>query len=479
MKAAPEHRTITVSRLDAGLGRSARALLLYAPALCLGLTLRLWMLRNFFQANGDSLMYGSLAKNMLQHGRYALGQGTALQPTLMRLPGYPMFLALCFRLFGVENYVAVAYVQIGLELVGCLLLADFAGRVAPGRMKPGAALATLWLSALCPFTASYTVSPLTETATLFVLALAMWAMARFHERPGWANALCFTFAVSYAALLRPDGALAAVAFAPAMAAGLPAGAIARRKLVSMTVVCIAVALAPFAAWTWRNWRVFHVFEPLAPRYANDPGEPAYPGWEQWYRTWSLDFISTYEVYWAVPGGPIDVSELPSRAFDSDAERAQTSALVNDYEADGEEISPALDAQFAALARQRIRANPLRYYVWLPLGRLADMILRPRVENLNIDLDWWVYAHHHFETGLSWGYAVLNALYLLLGIAGLCLRPRFWKAILAYFVLRCALLLTVGAPEARYTLEFFPMLFALGGIATVAATRRLFRRSPIG
>jgi hypothetical protein len=38
---------------------------------------------------------------------------------------------------------------------------------------------------------------------------------------------------------------------------------------------------------------------------------------------------------------------------------------------------------------------------------------------------------------------------------------------AYILLRCALLMTVEAPEARYTLEFFPMLFALGGIAVCA------------
>ena len=33
-------------------------------------------------------------------------------PTLIRLPGYPLFLALCFRLFGMENYIAVMLVQL-------------------------------------------------------------------------------------------------------------------------------------------------------------------------------------------------------------------------------------------------------------------------------------------------------------------------------------------------------------------------------
>jgi hypothetical protein len=40
----------------------------------------------------------------------------------------------------------------------------------------------------------------------------------------------------------------------------------------------------------------------------------------------------------------------------------------------------------------------------------------------------------------------------------------WPWMLAYILLRSALLLTVEAPEARYTLECFPMLFVLGGIA---------------
>ena len=95
-----------------------------------------------------------------------------MYPTLIRLPGYPIFLAVCFRLFGMENYYSAACVQIGLDLLGCLLLADFVRRIAPAGMGRGAALATLWLAALCPFTASYTAEPLTETPTLFVLALA-------------------------------------------------------------------------------------------------------------------------------------------------------------------------------------------------------------------------------------------------------------------------------------------------------------------
>jgi hypothetical protein len=470
---------LSQSRALLSVGASTRARISAGLAVLAGCGLRLWMLWKFFEVNGDSQLYGGIAKNLLLHGRYALTDGAGtLHPTLLRLPGYPLYLAACFRLFGMENYYWAACIQIVLELTGCVLVALFARRIAPPASKASAAQATLWLAVLCPFTAVYAAEPLTESLTLFCLALALWWAARFQDRPGWGSALAFTFAVTYAALLRPDGVLVGVALVPAVAAGAFRSYQASRapsfRLFSVErvgienlrigIVCLLLALAPFAAWTWRNWHVFHVVEPLAPRYATDPGEDTNPGFQRWVKTWSLDFVSTSEIYWNIPGGPLDLRALPGRAFDSPEQLDQTAALAADYEANGEELSPELDERFGQLAAARVEAHPFRYYVALPLGRVADMWLRPRVENLPIDLDWWVYKHHHVETRFSWFYAGLNALYLGLGIAGFCLRPRLWLSMLAYLLLRSALLATIEAPEARYTLECFPILFALGGIA---------------
>ena len=473
-------------------------------ALISGGLLRVWMLRKFFEVSGDARLYGGMARNLLLHGSYALtDQSGAIHPTLIRLPGYPLFLAACFRLFGMENYYAAASVQIVFALIGCVLIARLALRISPPAYQTSAAQAALWLACLCPFTAVYDASPLTESLSVFSLAVALWATARFVDQPGWRNALLFTFAVTYSALLRPDGALVGIALAPVIFLRLFSPLSFSRKLSSETplagksfvtghdfsradqapksvralapampvphrlrlaLICVLLALAPFAAWTWRNWHVFHVFQPLAPRYATDPGENTWPGWQRWVKTWSLDFVSTYQVYWNMPGDRIDLALLPSRAFDSPAQYAETARLVAAYDANGEEPSPAIDAGFAQLARERIAAHPVRYYVILPLGRVADMWLRPRIENLPIDLDWWVYRHHYAETRFSWFYVGLNAFYVLLAIAGFCLRPRLWPWMLAYLVLRSALLATIEAPEARYTLECFPILFVTGGIA---------------
>jgi len=433
-------------------------------ALAVGAFLRIWMYLHFFATNGDTAIYGDIAQNLLLHARYALtvASGQA-SPTLIRLPGYPIFLAACFRLFGIGNYAPIVFLQIALELTGCLLLADVARRIVPESYAAAAGHATLWLAVLCPFTAVYAAYPLTECPTLFAIALALWSACRFQERASWSLALAF--AVTFAALLRPDGALVAVALAPALFFSTRQSSRAPvKRLMAMGLVCALLALAPFAAWTIRNWSVFHVFQPLAPRSAADPGEPVTPGWDRWVATWCLDFVSTYDVVWNIPGDVLDVSKLPSRAFDTPQQYNETKSLAAQYNANGYDMTPAIDTGFARLADQRIAAHPLRSHLLLPLGRVADMWLRPRVENLPIDLDWWVYKHHYAETRFSWAYAALNAVYLLLGLAGLLLRPRLAVWMLAYMLLRSALLLTVVPPEARYTLECFPMLFVLGGVA---------------
>ena len=90
--------------------------------------------------------------------------------------------------------------------------------------------------------------------------------------------LAFTFAVTFAALLRPDGRLVGIAVvsgrrrraacprARSFAAWCrsPASVVPCDGGLRIGLVCLLLALAPFAAWTWRNWRVFHVFNRSPP-----------------------------------------------------------------------------------------------------------------------------------------------------------------------------------------------------------------------
>jgi hypothetical protein len=263
-----------------------------------------------------------------------------LHSSLIRLPGYPLFLAACFRVFGVQNYTAVGYLQIFFELVACLFLADFVRRIWNSR----AGLNTLWIAAMCPFIAVYASAPMTESLTFDMICLALWSLERHVRSNRWSSWIVFTAAISAAATLRPDGALVAFALWPALLFSRKAYPLVPVPLfpaLRKALLCGLLAILPFLAWGIRNWQVFHVFEPLAPRYANEPGELPHIGWQHWVKTWCLDFSCTSEVYWNAPDGPVSMSDLPASAFDSAEQRKATEALLTDYNVN-QDLTPAIE-----------------------------------------------------------------------------------------------------------------------------------------
>ena len=452
-------------------------------AISLGAAMRLWFLHHAAVIAGDTFLYGDIALSWIKHGVYGFSQPPlAPLPTLIRLPGYPLFLVLCFRLFGPEHYNPVLYTQCLVDLLACLLLAALARRL----FGPRAALAALFLSALCPFTASYTAAALTETLTLACITAAFYALERWRAAAAgksnpWNPWLwLLSAALGYSILLRPDQGLLAAAVIPAVLWLTPRstdGSIARRAAPALAAALCT--LLPLVPWTIRNEHTFHVFQPLAPRSATDPGDAQPRGFDLWYRTWGIDFSSTEDVYWNYDGAPISIADIPSRAFDSPAQLAETQALIDDYNRTAKP-SPELEARFAALARARIREHPFRYYVALPVARRVNMLLRPRIEMLDIPLAWWRWREHPAKTAFALAYAALNLAWLTLGTTGLYgwsrrigdpSRALAWS-MLAFILLRCALLLTLDNSEPRYTLEFFPILTL--GIAALSTAKPSFQ-----
>jgi hypothetical protein len=437
--------------------------------LAAGAVLRLWTIHAYPQVQGDSLVYGDIAANWLTHGIYGHSVGhasglTTVEPTLVRLPGYPAFLALCFAVFGMANYRAVLYLQAIIDLGTCLLIAGLATKICSHR----AGRIALLLAALCPFTANYAAAPLTETLSIFCVALGFRALAEILEGPRLLWICLLIFSWSYATLLRPDGALLAVVLWTALIV-YGRHALGLASALRLAVVAGLLSLLPFVAWTLRNWRTFHVFQPLAPRYAVDPGEFSAPGFVRWVRSWAADFTSTSEIYWNGNSDVIDPGNLPARAIDNASQYAQTQRLLQEYNA-VTTLTPELDARFAQLASERIRAHPFRYYFTLPLLRLADMWLRPRVETRNVALRWWQYAQHPAETRVAIFYGGLNLAYLVAAFLGALRWPRMAGSMVALIVMRSLLLATIEAPESRYTLECFPVLIVLAAVAFARCDR---------
>jgi 4-amino-4-deoxy-L-arabinose transferase-like glycosyltransferase len=440
-----------------------------AVALALGLALRLFFIAKVARIAGDTLIYGDIAKNWLEHGVYGFSQTAAGPvPTLIRLPGYPLFLAICFYLFGMEHYTAVMYAQGAIDLLTCLLVAALARRLFGSR----AGLAALWLAALCPFMASYVSAPLTETLSLACVAFTFYGLERWRTGGSGINLWLWitSAAMAYAILLRPEQGLLAAAVIPVMfwtTLRSPKQTSHRSfsfrsfRPVALASICVLLPLVP---WGMRNWHTFHVFQPLAPRYATDPGETVPLGFQRWFRTWAIDFASTEDVYWNYNGAAVEIGDLPSRAFDSDDQYTRTDALLHEYN-ETDNASPSLDDRFSSLAKERIQADPIRYYLALPIARLLNMALRPRTEMFPIELEWWKWHDHPKQTAFATAYAALNLGYFVLAGIGLWQwRRHGWGgnsllawSMVGFVALRCALLLTLDNSEPRYTLEFYPVI----------------------
>jgi hypothetical protein len=432
----------------------------FIAATAAGILLRLIFIFRFPGVTTDSFIYGDIAKNWLQHGMYGISSDEGVLPTYIRLPGYPAFLAAIFAIFGVEHYRAALVVQMFVDIGACFVIAGIARRVVGARASKAAFL----LAAICPFTANYAACALTETLEIFVTALALhFALvgmdsARLGNVRAWIGCGVATAA---AILIRPDGGILLAAILLFLAfhwlrafrhgnIGMP---FARAALIVGLV-----SIGPLVPWTLRNLRTMHTFQPLAPRYANEEDEFVPSGFNCWVKTWIADYASVEEIYWPVPGEPVDSTRLPNRAFDSPEQKEETLNLMNQYNS-ALFVSPELDAKFAALAATRIHADPLRYYLWLPALRIADMWLRPRTGTLPSDSRWWEFNDDPKWSAMAVGMGLTGIAYVFLGLLGFFRGNHFHYAglLVTFVVLRSLFLGTLENPEPRYTLECFPVV----------------------
>ena len=294
------------------------------------------------------------------------------------------------------------------------------------------------------------------------------------------------------------------------------------------LVLSAAFVLVLVPWTIRNWRTFHVFQPLAPAHAEMPGEFVPRGYLGWLRTWIDDGRYVETVLWPLDDKQISMDEMPESAFDSEEEEVQVAHLLEQYnhppqteeveepensapagdakdnmppnptpspsepddlepeepseesveepeEPESPEMTPAIDAEFAKLAQERIARHPVRYYLWLPLKRAWALWANTHADYYPFsgeifpldDMDYSI--HQHIWLPL---FGILVLIYSLVGFVGGwrlwragTVASRRWLLLVSLLIfIRLAFFSTLENPEPRYTVEFFPFLAILGGLA---------------
>lgn len=526
------------------------------------LTLAALTLRLFFALGlpndepDDGRLYAQIARNVIEHGVYSGEDAPPFVPTYIRVPGYPLFLAGVYSVFGDDANRAVRVFQALVDTATCWMAALLAMVWAPAgwpkERRLAAALAALALVALCPFTVIYVATILTETLTTFLLiSLALVTSLALRARdPGPAMAWWLLTGIlgGIATLFRPDSGLFLIA------PGVTLVLVALNRILEIRRsrepmdnvhgethrilvrtfagggLLVMGFIATLAPWVERNWQVFHAFQPLAPASASMPEEFVSLGYSTWVGTWITDERYVETVEWPLDLSLIPIERFPDAAFDSPQERERVTALLDQYnhptalesslatDADGgvsvpdatgvspdsskqvEEtgdhqdededededntgepqaearMTPEIDAGFAQLARERASRHPWRTYLALPVQRAISLWFSTHSRYYPFSgqlfplsgLDRERYQHIWLPAFafLTWTYSILAAAgcWVLWKNA----RSRRWLLLLGLLVIpRLAFLSTLSNPEARYVVEYFPLLATAGGLALAA------------
>jgi hypothetical protein len=302
----------------------------------------------------DGKVYAQIARNVLEQHVYSHETEPPYVPSLIRLPGYPLFLAGVYSIFGHGDNTAVRVVQALIDTVSCALIAMVAFLWEPDeKRKRRTSIATLTLATVCPFTTIYVATILTETLTVFfavaMCLLATLALMATTQRRALLLWAATGLVAGVAVLFRPDSGL----FALAIGITLVVATLLRASEVKLSnkreellyrsartsylgaVFSLAFCLA-LVPWTIRNFRVFHFFQPLAPAHAEMPGEFVPRGYLTWVRTWIDDSRDVGPALWALDTSLIKPDDLPDSAFDSAEEKQRVAALLEKYNHPNEE-----------------------------------------------------------------------------------------------------------------------------------------------
>ena len=148
----------------------------------------------------DQRGYQRLAESLATTGQFTRYAGTdTFAPEVIRTPGYPAFVAVVYKLFGVGNNTAVAVAQAVVFAAICLLVFALAQRASDTRTALIAAALTACYSPLPYFGALV----LTELWTAFVLTAALVVCLRAAQQGPIRSFVVAGGLFSAATLVRP------------------------------------------------------------------------------------------------------------------------------------------------------------------------------------------------------------------------------------------------------------------------------------
>jgi 4-amino-4-deoxy-L-arabinose transferase-like glycosyltransferase len=319
--------------------------------------------------------YKQLGAAMARSGEFTrFPESPAFIPEVIRTPGYPVFVAVVYRLFGTQT-LAVAIAQALVFAVICLIVYAIGRRVAGERPARVAALMT----ALFPPLPYYGALVLTEVWTTFVLMAAMLVCVRAVQHGRTRDFMIAGLLFSGATLVRP--AFILLPFGLAIAMPLLVASERRRPRIRQWAVLAIVAGFTMVPWFTYNYVYLERFT-LSP--AGGVGRGLWEGsWQgRWPGRVHNDLTRTAEK-------DISREELDSRVHEIAARAGMAPDGMLTYVHEWREIRRIWDEPTDPMERARARVVADQEY------------FRAAIAHISADVPGWAMRRLTYGTFILW------------------------------------------------------------------------------
>lgn len=375
------------------------------------------ILVHFFSRDpvNDLLWNDAVGWNLAQGNGYTASQSEPYIPGVFRTPGYPVFLAILYSIFG-HSYSAVYIVQAFLDAGSALLI----GRIALYYFTPFTSIASSFLYAIYPYPGMFCGSLHLDILLVFCVLWTLLLTTRALKIPNYSRWMWVGVMLGITALVKPNFLLFSI---------LPVALILfflRERRIARIATVLAMMMLVLLPWFVRNYVVFNSFPPLS---VGNTGTNA--------RYLVVELNQGAEAVREIGLGP---------------PRTKAGGFTDGHE---------LIRQEKELARSSLKELTNRWpeYTVLMIKHIPRLWITktPR----------W----HGQTVGLLGG--ILSWMVLLGGIAGMLLVAKNWKRLLPLYlhVFLITLMYMPYTIEARYTLPARPVMLCFVAAALVVLLQK--------
>lgn len=398
--------------------RSYRIIVLFI----LGLLVRLWLINLFPQPFVfDQLEYDRFARGILEKGVFA---------ETARLYGYPLFLAIIYKFFGVGNLIAVTVFQSILDCISGLLI-YLIGRKIFRNYK--IALTCYLLYLINPFTSAFAGVVLSEVLATFLLTLGTFMLIVLFEKKESRVIYLSGLILGYLPQVRSSFLFYSLILVILVTISVARHKSFRRKAATL-IIFLALYFLPFTYNILGNWVYFRQISLT-----------------------TVDNLFVRELYISL----FVSGRSTIHPKNNDAYPKEIQALYAEYSSkpQNELERSAMAKKYLNLSIQEIMKDPRRFIIsriaktWYVWEKRAIFLYNQPGNNT---VDFLTY----------WG----NNLFLLGGIYGLNRWGKLkqagnifeWRIIIIFSIIYISILHSFSATDERYSLPGYPLIFLFAG-----------------